>query len=440
MREVLSEIQRGVRFSCSLGGALATVTAIDRGVPVVHAAPGCAYNSYIGQFVCSGCQGGGYLDGIGVPSTRLCERHIVYGGEDRLRQQLKATLDVIDGDFIVIITGCVADLIGDDVATIAGEFSTEEVPVLYVETGGFKGNSFRGYEKVLEAFRDQLMEKPSKKEKGLINVFGMLPYQDMFWKGNLKEIGRLLERLGLEANMMLGHTASGLQSWKQAPQAELNLLLSPWVAVDFVKKFEEKFGVPYLVYPGLPIGPIETARLLRMVGESLGISKDVVEKVVSDEEREYYYYLGGVSMYTLGAGWHFKFAVIGESNLAIGVNKFLTNELGHIPLLTVITDDPPDKYRKSIIDELTNLESGLKPEVVFRANADEIWALVRESEAEVILGSSLDTPIARQLTVAYVGIAAPEVNRVITDNTLCGFKGALELASDFYSAVVAGPA
>ncbi|MFC2019870.1 nitrogenase component 1 [Chloroflexota bacterium] len=439
MRELLSEIQRGVRFSCSLGGALATVLAINRGIPVAHSTPGCAYNCYVGQIVCSGCQGGGYVDGLAMPSSRMCERDVVYGGEDRLRQQLEATLDVIDGGFIVIITGCAADLIGDDVATIAREFSTEEVPVLYVEAGGFKGNSFRGYEKVLEAFRDQLMEKPLKKKKGLVNVFGILPYQDMFWKGNLEEIGRLLGRLGLKANMMLGHTASGLQSWKQAPQAELNLLLSPWVAVDFVKRFEEKFGVPYLVYPGLPIGPTETTKLLRIVGERLDISKDLVDEVVRDEENKYYYYLGESSMYTLGVGWHLKFAVIGDSNLAIGVNKFLSNDLGHIPLLTVITDDPPEKYRQSIIDELTNLENDLKPEVIFRANADEIWTAVQESEAEVILGSSLDAPIAKQLTAAHVGIAAPEVNRVITDNTLCGYKGALELVSDLYTAVVAGP-
>jgi nitrogenase molybdenum-iron protein beta chain len=415
---------------------MVTVQAIHRGIPVVHAAPGCAYNLYLGQVIASGFQGQGYIGGACLSTTRLCERDVVYGGEERLRRQLKATLDIVDGDFVVIMTGCVSDLIGDNVTAVAKEFNTKEVPVFSVETGGFKGNSFRGYERVLEAFADHLMEESSSKEKGLVNVFGVVPYQDMLWRGNLKEISRVLERLGLEANMMLGHRIFGLESWRKAPRAELNLLLSPWVGVEFVQEFEQKFGVPHLIFPGLPIGPTETSKLLRMVGERLDVSKNLVDKVVTEEEKEVYYYLEDTSDLYIDFGWQFNFAVIGDTNLVLGVNKFLTNDMGYEPVLTIITDDPPDKYRETIISELTNLDYGLKPEIVFESNSDKIWEILEKSRAQVILGSSLDRPIAVQLGAAHLSIGCPTVNRLITDNTSCGYKGARELISDIVTAVM----
>lgn len=37
----MSNIIESPRFSCALGGALSTVTAIEGYVPIIHAGPGC---------------------------------------------------------------------------------------------------------------------------------------------------------------------------------------------------------------------------------------------------------------------------------------------------------------------------------------------------------------------------------------------------------------
>ncbi|MBI4186811.1 MAG: hydrogenase [Chloroflexi bacterium] len=434
MREVLSKILRGPRYACSLGGAMTTILAINRGVPLVHSSPGCGYNLTLGQVIASGYQGQGYTGGACIPSTRFTAKQVVYGGEDRLRQQLKATLDWVDSDFVAILTGCTADLIGDDIAAIAGEFNNGGVPVFHFTTGGFKGNSFRGHEIVLEGLASQLMKESARREKGQVNVFGVVPYQDIFWRGDLAEIRRLLEKLGLKPNMMFGHKVFGLESWRKAPEAELNLLLSPWVGMGFVKEFEQRLGVPYLVVPELPVGPTATSALLRKVGEKLNIDRELVEKVVAEEEKEAYYYLDDASDLYIDFGWHFNFAVISDSNLAIGITKFLTNDMGYVPHLVVITDDPPDKYREAIVNELSSLNHGLKPQVVFESNSDSIWEIVGKTEADVILGSSLDRPVAQQLSASHVCISRPAVERLITNNTLCGYRGGLELLAEIVTA------
>ena len=413
---------------------MTTIMAIHRAIPLVHASPGCGFNLTLGQVLASGYQGQGYCGGGGLPSTRFTTKQVVYGGEDRLRQQLKATLDWMDGDFIAILTGCTADLIGDDIEAVAKEFNTREMPVVCLKTGGFRGNSFRGYEIVLESLANQVMKKSSRREKGLVNIFGIAPYQDIFWRGDLKETQRVLEKLGLKANLMYRHEF-GLDAWRKAPEAELNLILSPWVGLDFAKKFEEELEVPYLVFPELPVGPSETSKLLRMVGERLNVSNDLVEKVVAEEEGEAYYYLEGMAdpLYA-DLGWQLSFAVIGDSNLVIGVTKFLTNDIGYIPDLAVITDDPPDKYRETIINELTNLNHDLKPKVVFESNSDKVWEAAEKTDADVLLGSSLDYPVAHQLTAAHVCIGRPAVDRQITNDTLCGYRGGLELLADIVTA------
>lgn len=434
-KEVLSKIIQAPRYACSLGGGMQSVLAIHRAIPIVHSTMGCAYQLNLGLCLSSGWQGTGYVGGSFTPCSRIYQKEVIFGGEERLRQQIANTLEIMDGDLFVVLTSCVVELMGDDIAGVVKEFSSAEVPVVYVLTGGFKGNSFRGYELLLEALIDQLLEKPTKKEKNLVNVLGVIPYQDVFWRGNLREIRRLLEKLGLKANMLFGHREYGLDSWKRSSSAELNIVLSPWVGIGPARKFEKKFDIPYLVFPQLPVGPTETSKFLREVGNRLHLEPGLVEKVIAEEEREVYYYLEDVGDIYVDLGYSFDFVMIGDSNYVIGVTKFLTNVMGFIPLLAVATDDPPDEYRNTILNELSNLNHRLKPEVLFENNAGVIWDAARKTEANLFMGSSFDVHLARDLGAAHLSICWPITDRLITDNTYCGYKGAREIVSDIYSTI-----
>jgi len=75
------------RYACSMGGALATLRAIPRAIPIVHASAGCGQNLYIAYSNGGAYLGGGYCGGNAIPSSNVIERDIVFGGEDRLREQ-----------------------------------------------------------------------------------------------------------------------------------------------------------------------------------------------------------------------------------------------------------------------------------------------------------------------------------------------------------------
>ncbi len=72
------------KYSCALGGAISTLNALPGVAPILHAAPGCGLNLSYAINGGSGYVGSGYCGGACLPSTNVCEKEIVFGGEDRL--------------------------------------------------------------------------------------------------------------------------------------------------------------------------------------------------------------------------------------------------------------------------------------------------------------------------------------------------------------------
>ena len=175
------------RYTCAIG-ALQTVVAIPRAVPILHSGPGCGV-MIKGFFERSA----GYAGGETAPCTNFSEKEVVFGGTDRLRNIIKNTYKVLDTDLQVVVTGCTAGIVGDDVASVTDEFLYEEDrPIVHVETSGFKSNNYVSHSAVVNAIIDQYVSRfedqnPSRSEKNLVNLIASIPYQDQFWKGNLKE-------------------------------------------------------------------------------------------------------------------------------------------------------------------------------------------------------------------------------------------------------------
>ena len=303
-----------------------------------------------------------------VPSVNAGEKEIVFGGEKKLRELIKATLKIMKGELFVVLGGCTGELVGDDIASVVSEFQNKGVPIVYAETGGFKGNNLVGHELVMKAIIDQFVgEYNGEKEKGLINVFTEVPYYNTFWNGDLTEIKRVLEGAGFKVNILFGYESKGVREWKDIPKAQFNLVLSPWVGLKTAKHLERKYNQPYLHIPSIPIGAKETSNFLRKVAEFANVNKEKTEEFIKKEEDRYYYYLEGFSEfyaeYTYGLPA--KYIVVGDSAYNLAINRFLVNQLGLEPLQQIITDNPPKKYRESLIKEYENLAEDVLAEVLF---------------------------------------------------------------------------
>lgn len=433
----MSEYISQHRHSCALGG-LESVTAIDRALPILHSGPGCAQRLFGAISLHNGGQGSGYNGGHTVPCTNVGEADIVFGGENKLKSVIENATKIMDADLFVVLTGCSTEIIGDDVASIAKSFREDGVPIVYAEVGGFNGTNYIGHERVVDAIIDQYLEKSEQVTKGLINIWSVVPGQDPFWVGNLKELEKLVAELGLVPNVIFGPD-KGIEAVKKIPQAEFNLLVSPWVGLQNVEYMKEKFGTPYLHYPVFPIGATETSNFLRTVGRFAKIPEEHIEKVVSKNEKQYYYYLERiVELFSERRIVPKHFVTVSDSFYSLGISRFLVNDLGLIPDKQIITDGITPKYQHKLTEEFKKFNDGIQTEVVFTEKGGMIEDEVEKIQfwgRPLILGSTWDKVISKRVRGFHLSVSMPISDRLIINSFYAGYEGALKLLEDICTVI-----
>ncbi len=420
------------RYKCAMG-AMQTVQAITRAIPILHAGPGCA------QKLSDSIGSSGYFSPNIFPCTSINERDVVFGGVKKLETTIENAQKVIDADLYVVLTGCIPEIVGDDTGEVVSRFADAKKPVIYASTAGFKGNNYRGHEQVIDAIIEQYLERSEEREKGLVNIWADVPYQDLFWLGNIRELEKLVRDIGLTPNTIFGYQR-GIENINKIPRAEFNLLVSPWVSVENMKHMEKKLGIPYLHYPTLPIGAFETSRFLREVGKFAGIEEKKVEAVINQNENYYYYLIERYAdMFLETRVMAKQFSVVADAQYVVGITKFLVNDLGLVPAKQYIVDDTPKVYQQHIRKELEILNYGMKAEVSFATDGYIIHKEIKEHDYHgypLILGSYYEKEITEEMFGHYLNISWPVQDKVVLDDFYVGYTGGIRLIEDIFSVAV----
>lgn len=420
------------RYKCALG-AMQSVQAITRALPILHAGPGCA------QKLSEGIGSSGYFSPNIFPCTSINEKDVVFGGTKKLESTIENALKVIDADLYVVLTGCIPEIVGDDSGEVVSRFEESEKPVIYAPTAGFKGNNFKGHEQVVNAIIDQYLKKSDKKQKGLVNIWADVPYQDLFWLGNLRELEKLVAELGLTPNTIFGYNR-GIENINKIPEAEFNLLVSPWVGLSSVKKLEKKFGTPYLHYKTLPIGATETSKFLRKVGKFTGVEEAKVEAVIKEHE-DYFYYLieRYADLFLENRVINKQFTVVADAQYSLAITKFLVNDIGLTPAKQFVVDDTPANYRESIAEEYKKLNFNIEADVSFETDGYKIHEEIKNHDYHgypLVLGGYYEKEITESLNGNFINISWPVQDRVVFDNFYAGYAGGIRLLEDIYTVAV----
>lgn len=440
----MSEIIQEAKFTCALG-AQQTVLGIPRAIPIIHAGPGCSSRQFAYLGAGAGYQGEGYAGGGQIPCTNSSQSEVVFGGEKKLAKLIDATLEVMDGDLFVVLAGCTAGIVGDDVVQVASDHSTKDKPVIGVDTAGFRGNNYKGHNLVLEALIEQFVgdiDDEPVVEKGLVNVFSVVPYQDINWRGDLEEIKRILTGIGLKVNILFGYGSEGVSEWKKIPNAELNIVLSPWVGLGAAKLCQRKYGTPYLHENILPVGLKDTSAFLRRVAANLELDNSQVENFILSEENRYKKYFASLAdmLTDLAPYLPYEAYISGDDIYGVGTASFLTKELG-IEVVNFFDTSEPDKAaQKRIAESLEQIEAGYGERVIFEGDN----ALIREeiekkiktrNTKSVILGSSWDKELAASTDSILIYQNLPIVDIAVNNRTYIGYNGGLKLIEDIYSGI-----
>lgn len=437
-----AEIIEQERFTCALG-AMQTVVAIPKALPILHSGPGCG-DMVSGFFQRSK----GYAGGSTTPCSNFSEKEVVFGGVNRLRELVDNSYKILNSDLQVIFTGCTAGIVGDDVQSVAEEFRDQGKPIVYVESPGFKSNNYVSHSVVVNAIIDQYVsqyedESTFRSQKNTVNVFASIPYQDMFWRGNLDEYKRLLEAIGLKVNILFGDRSRGVKEWQSIPKANFNILVSPWYGKDIVDHLKDIYGQPYVQYPNIPIGAGETEKFLNKVvsfaiEQGADINEVEARKFIKKESDAYYAQLEDLATFLL----EFRYGlpnhahIIHDAGYVLGLSKFLINETGVIPKEQFIVDDTPEKYQEEIAKELQSISTKRQIPVFFSPDAGKAQNKIRELKHKgkgVIIGAGWDKQIAREKNYDFISAAIPTDYRLVMRTGYVGFAGGLRLIEDIYS-------
>ncbi len=426
----MSFVTENPRGGCVLSGINSVLVAIDRICPILHSGPGCCMQTTAAEQGQSGHRHGNFVTSVSMPSSNMLEKEVVFGGVNKLRTTIQGAIDIIDADAYFVLTGCTAGIIGDDIQSVADEFTEQGHKVYAIDTPGFAGDSLLGYETVWNTFIDKVIQPAREKKSNLVNLFGIVPYHDPFWAGTLEELDRILSKLGLEVNTFFTKH-QGIDVVEHASEAALNLIVNPWLFKGPAEKFEKKFGVPSLRFPFAPIGATDTTRFIREVAAALKLDNALVEKVIKEEEDYVYSYLAQ----SIGQLSWKRFAVAGDASNAIAITRYLANDYSFSPVLVVITENifrPEDKDR--IIKEISSLEYAQTPKIVFASDQWEINKTIREEPEDIslLVGSTNEKEVALEKGIQYLNATFPMNERLVFNRTYSGYKGSLTFTEDLY--------
>lgn len=434
------------RYTCAIG-ALQSVVAIPRAVPILHSGPGCG-NMIQGFFERST----GYAGGSTSPCTNFSEKEVVFGGIDRLRENISNTYKILDTDLQVVLTGCTAGIVGDDVEPLVDEFRGEGKPIVSVETAGFKCSNFESHSLVVNAIIDQYVsrfeeENPFRSEKNTVNLFASLPYQDPFWKGNLREYKRLLEGLGFTVHVLFGPQSQGVSEWQRIPRANFNILVSPWYGLPIVEHLKDVYDQPFIRYPNIPIGANETERFLRQVlafaaEQGAELDFDAADRFIRQEQNAYYEEIDNLATFLL----EFRYGlpnhvhILHDAGYVLGFSKFLLHEVGIVPKEQFVVDNTPAKFQEQIIAELKTTSDKKEIPLYFEPDAGKAQDVLRSldhSGRGLIIGSGWDKELAREKDYDFLSASAPTPYRLVLTTNYVGFSGGLRVIEDIYDSVLA---
>ena len=421
----MSKVTESPRGACVLGGINDVLGAVDRFCPIYHSGPGCCMQTTAGEHSNSP-----FVSAVSIPCTNMLEKDVVFGAEEKLRSTIDGAIEIIDAEAYFVLVGCTAGIIGEDVESVAADYREQGKRVYAIDTPGFQGDGLLGYEVAFKAFLDNIVEKGLPKRKGLVNLLGIIPYRDPFWSGNFEELTRILRKLGLEVNTFFTEH-QGFENIRTSSQAELNIIVNPYLLKSVSERYECEFGVPYLRYPGLPIGATDTTDFIMQVSNKLSLDSELVERVIAEEEDYVYSYLSykGESL-----GWN-RFAVVGDSGSAIGITRYLANDASQTPLAVVITEPmyrPEDKQR--IINAIQDLEYAKPPEVFFESDySDIIEKLEQFPDIDMLIGSSNEREYCAEHDIFGCVMTFPIYDRTIINRGIVGYRGSLTLTEDLYN-------
>jgi nitrogenase molybdenum-cofactor synthesis protein NifE len=315
-----------------------------------------------------------------------------------------------------VYSTCIVGIIGDDLEAVCKKVAEEKsIPVLPVQSEGFKGNKRAGYEAACNAmFRLVGTGDISNISKHTINILG-----DFNLAGEIWLIRDYFARMGVE--VVANITGDGrVDDIKRAHGAALNVVQCSGATMTLARMMQEKYGTPVIrvSYFGIEDMAESLYAVAKHFGdpEMLASAKEIVKEELSTlvpELKKYRAALTGkkAAIYVGGAFKAFS----------------LVKAFRHLGMQVVMVGSQTgtkEDYQE--LQEITD-EGTI---IVDDSNPLELSSFLQEKEVDIFVGGVKERPIAYKLGIAFCD------HNHERKEMLAGFRGMMNFAKEVYGSVM----
>jgi nitrogenase molybdenum-iron protein beta chain len=174
----------------------------------------------------------------------------------------------------------------------------------------------------------------------------------------------------------------------------------------------------------------------------LSLEETSVRKCIDREERDYYYLIERASDELLKTRiLPARFITIADSLYALGLTRFLVNDMGLLPMTQFITDPMPEQHRAPYTAFMNDLEGGLSTALEFVSGSGEAQQRILETGLEAeekafILGSGWERSFSAEQKTLSIPVSTPLLDRMVLNRSYAGYSGAMTLLEDMCSLIL----
>lgn len=398
--------------ACVFCGSRVVLYPIADALHLVHGPIGCAvYTWDIRGALSSGPE----LHRLSF-STDLQEKDVIFGGEKKLYEALIELIDRHQPKAAFVYSTCIVGIIGDDLEAVCRKVAAEKgIPVLPVQSEGFKGNKRAGYKAACNAmFRLIGNGDTAGISPHSINILG-----DFNLAGETWLIREYYEKIGVQ--VVANITGDGrINDIQRCHGAALNVVQCSGATMDLAQMMKEKYGIPYIRVSYFGIEDMseslyEVARFFNgpgMMARTKKLVQEELSRLVPELER-YKKDLTGkkAAIYVGGAFKAFSlvkaFRLLGMKVVMVGSQTGTREDYQELREIT----DPGT----IIVDD---------------SNPLELSSFLKEKKVDIFVGGVKERPIAYKLGVAFCD------HNHERKEILAGYRGMLNFAREVHASVM----
>lgn len=332
---------------CALFGANKVFTGVKDAVVLQHSVIGCHWGSL--NFHCTN----NFCD-IRQASTVIYEENVINGGTDLLVKSIKEIEDLYKNiNTVFIISGCVPNIIGDDIDGILNDMHSSK-NLIHCSLPGYAKEYDEGIEDAFKCLINLIQDLP-RSDLPSINIIGITA-DDPYVNNDILYLKKFLKNK-VYFNCCTNNCT--VEDISKMSTVWLNIVLG--YGKDLAVYLKQKYNIPFLELD-YPYGIQGIIDFLVKVGNKLKV--DFTTEIRQIET-------GGIelvkkSIYYLTNIYQLPAAVIGDKSHLSGMRNFVENELGMNVVIELEHNVNADYLAAEILK--------WKPVIIFASSFEKFYA------------------------------------------------------------------